>query len=176
MLQQKHEVDVAKYARLEQNEQDITLTWEEFRDIFKVEVKCSDPAIFSDAKLQYWQHHWPHQRVPKGVPVGAGGSGWMAQDDWYNGEWKDADVSMAIEADKVIYTFNPVNAREFPDIEGFEADYRSALKIRIVFDGKKPEVEGIEAYSDSIWKESEVRIEWGDGFAGQGWTGRIAMG
>ena len=73
MLQQKHEVDVAKYAKLERTEQGITLIWEEFRDIFRVEVKYSDPSMLSDAKLQYWQHHWLHQRVPKGVPVGAGG-------------------------------------------------------------------------------------------------------
>jgi hypothetical protein len=163
MTQQNHEVDVARYAKVELEEQGITLRWEEPRDIFRVVVRCPELSVLSSAKLQYWQHHWPHQRVPKGAVVGAGGSGWMRQDDWYNGEWKDADVNLTVEGDEAVYTFNPVNAREFPDIEDFDATYRRTLKIRFrlssqkrKFDQRKlderPEIEKIEAYSDSVWK------------------------
>ena len=107
MTQQNHEVDIAKYAKVELKKQDISLLWEEPRDIFKVVVRCSKPSALSGARLQYWQDHWPHQRLPKGAVVGAGGSGWMAQDDWFNGKWKDADFNVAVEGNEAVYTLPP---------------------------------------------------------------------
>jgi len=171
MTQKTQEVDVAKYAKVELKKQDITLQWEEPRDIFKVVVRCKDKSALSNAKLQYWQNHWPHQRVPKGAVVGAGGSGWMAQDDWFNGEWKDADAEMKAEGDSFIYTFNPINAKEFPD-EDFDAVYRRTLKIRLLFE---KEIESIEAYTDSVWKETEVKVEWGNDFALKDWQGHFEI-
>ncbi|MBM3235868.1 hypothetical protein FJZ31_06170 [Candidatus Poribacteria bacterium] len=164
MTQQNHEVNIAKYAKVELKKQDITLLWEEPRDIFKVVVRYSELPALSNVKLQYWQDHWPHQRVPKGAVVGAGRSGWMAADDWYNGEWKNADVNVAVEGNNAVYTFNPINVKEFPDIKDFDATYRRTLKIRLLFDGERPEIKAVEAYSDSVWKETEVKIEWGSDF------------
>ena len=175
MTQSNYEVDIATYAKIEQKEQEITLVWEESRDVFMLVVKCSNPSSLSNARLQYWQHHWPHRRIPKGAVVGAGGSGWMAQDDWFNGGWKDADANVRVEGNNAIYTFNPINAKEFPDMEDFDAVYRRTLKLRLVFDGKRPEVQKVEAYSDSVWRDTEVRIEWGDEFSCQGWQGNILV-
>ena len=57
MGQQNYEVDVAKYAKIEESEKDVTLTWEEYRDVFKVVVVCCEPTTLSNVKLQYWQNH-----------------------------------------------------------------------------------------------------------------------
>jgi len=175
VTQQTYEVNVAKYAKLEEKKQEVILLWEEPRDIFKVVVSTSEPSALSNAKLQYWQNHWPHQRVPKGAVVGAGGSGWMRQDDWYNGQWKDADVNVAVQGNMAVYTFNPINFKEFTDIEDFDAIYRRTLKIRLLFDGERPEVERLEAYSDSVWKETEIKIGWGGKFAAQDWRGSLSV-
>ena len=175
MIMENQQVDVARYAKIDLNESDIVLVWEEIRDIFKIVVKCPEPSALSDAKIQYWQHHWPQVRVPKGAAVGAGRSGWMAQDDWYNGQWKAADAKASFESDRVIYTFNPVNDKEFPEIQDFNANYRRTLKVRILFSNIKPEIEEIEAYSDSIWKEAKFRMEWGSKFSSRKWNGNLSV-
>jgi len=170
---QHGQVNIANYARIEYNPDNITLEWEEMRDVFAVIIRCSDPSDL--AKIQYWQRVWPKQRVPKGAVVGAGGSGWMADDDPYNGEWKTADVNVSIQDDRAVCTFNPINAVEFNDIGDFDADYRRTLKLKILFDGKRPETDAVEVYSDSLWKETEFRIEWGNAFADKDWHGQISV-
>jgi hypothetical protein len=52
MTQQHHEVDFAKYARVELKEQYITLLWEELRDIFKIVVRYQDKSEIPNAKLK----------------------------------------------------------------------------------------------------------------------------
>ena len=162
-------VNVAEFAKMERDKQGIILHWEEPRDIFKVVVKTSNPLKLSDVKLQYWQNHWPMQRVPKGEVVG-GGSGWTPIDDWFNGKWQDADTKMEIRGERVVYTFNPVNASEFPKVE-FNAVYRSTLKIRLPVNPESSDIQGIEVFTDSEWKERELKIEWGDNFAGKNFQG-----
>lgn len=153
-------VDIAKYAMVEYDDENMILKWEEMRDIFYVVIKYSDGSQIGEPKLQYWHRNWPHHRVPKGKPVGGGSFGWMRDDDWFNGEWIDADANVQIRDGKAIFSFNPVNSKEFPDVGDFDAKYRRTLKIRI----PKAGVESVEVYTDSVWRDSEVRIQWGDGF------------
>jgi hypothetical protein len=169
----KHnQVNIASYAKVNYNPEYITLEWEEMRDVFAIVMQSNSSVM---AKIQYWQRIWPIQRVPKGAVVGAGGSGWMADDDPYNGDWKTADVKVTLQGDRAVYTFNPINAIEFPDIKDFDVNYRRTLKLRILFDGKIPEIKAIEVYSDSIWKETEFNIEWGKAFADEDWNGQISV-
>jgi len=166
----QNQFDAAQYAVIEYSPEEVVLRWEEMRDIFSVIIQSTDRSRLSDIKLQYWQRTWPNQRVPKGTAVGAGGSGWMRDDDWFNGKWIDADVKAEIQDDKVIYTFNPVNAKEFPDISDFDANYRRTLKLRVLGSAKK-----IEAYTDSTINETEAKIEWGDSFSDRDWNGDISV-
>ncbi|MGQ9608693.1 MAG: hypothetical protein ACUVWN_05295 [bacterium] len=156
--------NAADYAYVETSSQDIIFRWEEMRDIFAIIVYCDDPNLLSDAVIQYWQRVWPHHRVPKGAIVGAGGSGWMPDDDWFSGSWKSADINLKLENDRAIYTFNPINSKEFPDIKDFNVNYRRTLKIRILFGRNKPEIKYCKVLTDSIWKEISVKVEWGDLF------------
>ena len=168
-------VNIADFAMIEESENDIIFQWEEMRDIFGVVVESPDKEALSKLKLEYWRRHWPQQRVPKGAVVGAGGSGWMRDDDWFNGEWKTADVKVKLDGSKAIFEFNPINAQEFTDVADFDAIYRRTLKIRLVFENKKPEINSIAIYTDSVWKSAKVKIEWGDGFADKDWNGDISV-
>ncbi|MGQ9608750.1 MAG: hypothetical protein ACUVWN_05595 [bacterium] len=168
------QVDIADFATAEYSPQYYMLTWEEMRDIFALAITFSDKSALANAKVQYWQKNWPYQRVPKGASVGAGGSGWMRDDDWFNGDWKDADTKLTFDGDKAIYTFNSINLKEFPDINDFSANYRRTMKIRLLFGDNDPKIKTISAYTDSIWKEMEVKLEWGNEFAERNWRGDIS--
>ncbi len=172
---QVDQVDIADFAMMEYVPEYFMLKWEEMRDIFALAIICSDKSALSKAKIQYWHRNWPHQRVPKGASLGAGGSGWMRDDDWFNGEWKDADTNLTFDDDKFIYTFNPINQKEFPNIGDFDAKYRRTMKIRLLFEGNDPKIKTINAYTDSIWKEMDVKIEWGNEFAEKNWKGNISV-
>jgi hypothetical protein len=123
----------------------------------------------SNTRLQYWQRYWPQRRLPEGEVEG-GGSGWMPLDDWFNGVWKDTDTKMIVEGNSVIYSFNPINAKEFPE-EDLDVVYRRSLKIRLLFKDKRPDIQNIEVYSNSMLKEAEVKIEWGNDIAEENWQG-----
>ncbi len=171
--------DIARYGIMKSwtEVNDLGIEWEEPRDVHRIFVKFANEKSMQskdEVKLQYWQNHWPHQRVQKGVVAGAGRSGWMAQDDWFNGEWKDADSNIEVENDSLVYTFNPINAKEFPD-EDFGAIYRRTLKIRLLFKDSRPEIQSIKVYTDSVWKEIEVKVEWGDEFAKENWQGKFEI-
>jgi hypothetical protein len=168
-------VNIVDYAVIEQVENDVIFRWEELRDIFAVVIESDDANIISKVKLQYWKRTWPQQRVAKGATVGGGGAGWMRDDDWFNGEWKDADVKVTLESAKAIFEFNPINAKEFADLGDFNATYRRTLKLRIAFEDKKPNIDLIAIYTDSIWKTTKIKIEWNDGFADKDWNGDISV-
>ncbi len=90
-------------------------------------------------KIEYWKVFWPEKRQLDDRVDGSGQSGWSAQDDWYNGTWKQADACFAIEEHedaglhRAVYTFHAINAREFPK-ENLDVTYRRTLKIRVYFD------------------------------------------
>jgi len=166
-------VNIAKYAKVERDKNGITLQWEEPRDIYKVILKTSHPSELLNNKIQYWHNNWPQKRIPKGE-VDTGVLGWAAQDDWFNGEWKDADTRAETKGNSVIYTFNPINAKEFQD-EDFDAVYRRSLKLRLPLEKDSPEIEKIEVFSNSVWKETEVKIEWGNQMAEENWQGHFEV-
>ncbi len=166
-------VNIVEFAKMERDTQGIILYWEEPRDIYKVVVKTSNPSKLSENKLQYWQNYWPKQRIPKGKVVG-GGSGWTPIDDWFNGRWQDADTKMEIRGDRIVYTFNPVNMSEFPK-EDFDAVYRNTLKIRLPIAKDSCEVQGIEVFTNSLWREHELKIEWGENFAKENFKGHFVV-
>jgi len=167
------DVNIAEFAKIERDSQGIILHWEEPRDIYKVVIKTSDPSGLSGEELQYWQNHWPGRRIPKGDIVG-GSSGWTPIDDWFNGKWQGADSKIEIRGNRAIYTFNPVNASEFPDVD-FNAVYRRSLRIKFSIDEDSCEIEGIEVYSNSAWRDQELKLEWGDDFAAENFQGHFEI-
>jgi len=157
-------VPFGELKRWDSDGKDYGVFWEDARDIFKVVVTFADtspPIEHGRIELEYWQSTWPNQRIPRDNPSGAGSSGWLNVGDWYQGRWRKADVNLKVEGRTCTFTFNPVNATEFPKLTDFAAAYRSTLKLHIV--GKEPlaEIDRFEAYTDSVWENMDFEVEWG---------------
>jgi hypothetical protein len=158
---------------------DYGVLWEDSRDIFKVVVRFADSTSAvkpGSIALEYWQSTWPRQRIPRDRPSGAGSSGWLNVGDWYQGKWLKADTKLQIAGRTWTFTFNPVNAVEFPAMKNFAANYRSTFKLRLVGREPLPKIETFEAYTDSVWAELAFEVEWG-GTARQPqiWDGRLEV-
>ena len=160
-------VDVAPFGEFRswENGTDVGVLWEDARDIFKVVVKFADATNAPDlstVKLQYWKDGWPRRRIPREKVSGSGASGWMNIGDWYKGSWQNADVKVTEGPDgTVTYTFKPINEKEFTDLRDFGATYRTALKMRLLFDGQAPKIASLHMFTDSTWDHATALIEWG---------------
>lgn len=172
-------IDAAPFGEIRSwdDGKDIGVLWEDLRDIFQVAVEFDDSAKIPDAskvKLQYWRAaQWPKQRIPRDKVIGSGGSGWFNVGDWFNGEWKDADVELKQDGARWTYTFKPANASEYPDVAGFDARFRSTLKVRLLFNGKAPQLAAFQAFTDSTWAKTSATIEWADPI--QKWDGKVEV-
>ncbi|MBN1852664.1 MAG: hypothetical protein JW829_08065 [Pirellulales bacterium] len=175
-------VDVIPFGQIETWDgggKDYGVIWEDARDIFRVVVTFADPDSLPDpttVRLNYWQSSWPHSRIPRDRPSGAGGSGWLNVGDWYQGKWTQADTKLEIKDNQYTFTFHPVNAHEFPDLGDFAARYRSTLKLRLVGDQKLPKIDSIEAFTDSIWDRLAFDLFWGGtAHQEQNWDGSLEI-
>jgi hypothetical protein len=127
------------------------LVWDDPREIHKVVVRFNAPvASGAQVHLEYWGSRWPEQHLPKDRAPGGGDVGWMELGNWYRGGWRVADTATTTEGATVSFTFNAVNAKEFPKLTAYPADYRYTLKIRVVSDKDLPRVDQIEAHTDSL--------------------------
>jgi hypothetical protein len=159
---------------------DYGVFWEDARDIFKVVVTFADSTSTVEPgqiALEYWQSTWPNQRIDRDRPSGAGSSGWLNIGDWYQGGWRKADVNLKVEGKTFTFTFNPVNATEFPKLTDFAATYRSTLKLRIVGQSPLAKIDKFEAYTDSVWENLDFEVEWGGTAQTQQqlWNGRMEI-
>jgi hypothetical protein len=176
-------VDVVPFGELKRwdsDGRDYGVLWEDARDIFKVVVTFADsaPAIKPGSiAVEYWQSTWPSQRIDRDRPSGAGSSGWLNIGDWYQGGWHKADVNLQVEGTTFTFTFNPVNATEFPKLKDFDATYRSTLKLRVVCQNPLAKIDKFEAYTDSVWENLNFEVEWGGTAQTQQqlWDGRLEI-
>ena len=103
-------VDVASFGEIRrwEAEKDIGILWEDARDVFKVVVQFPDGEKLPDpstVRLQYWQSRWPQERVPR---TASGAAAAANAGDWFQGEWKDADVEVIVSSSRVNWPFDDV--------------------------------------------------------------------
>lgn len=135
--------------------------WEDPREIHKVVVRFKEtPPSPERIRLEYWGSHWPHQHLPKDREPGGGSVGWWELGNWFNSGWRIADAIAEVKGTTVTFTFRPVNAKEFPDLDDYPATFRFTLKILVTSDEPIPPIERIEAYTDSVWAKRSVRLVW----------------
>ncbi|MGA2498917.1 MAG: hypothetical protein ABSH20_14335 [Tepidisphaeraceae bacterium] len=162
-------LDVAPFGQVmhwDKDGRDHGVMWEDARDIFRVVVEFAGEAPKADAvRVEYWQSQWPQQRIPRDRPSGSGGSGWLNVGDWYQGKWQTADATVEARGSTLTWTFNPVNAKEFKGLKGFDAKYRSTMKLRLLSDQALPAIKSLEAHTDSTLAGLGIEVEWAD--AGQ---------
>ncbi len=162
-----------------QTERITAFFWEDPRDIFRVVVEFAPGESIpgaSSIQLQYWQSQWPERRIPRDQASGAGSSGWLDIGDWFQGKWRTADAQASRQGNAIVFTMNPVNQKEFPDLKDFAAPYRTTLKLRIVSNNLLPKIAALQAFTDSMLKSLEAEIFWG-GTAEetQNWDGRLEI-
>lgn len=171
-------LDVAPFGSVERWDEDhaIGVVWEDPRDVRQIVIYPRDAksAPPEGLAVQYWRSEWPRRRIPRDRKSGAGSSGWLNIGDWFRGDWQDADASLRTDRNRWVYSFAPINNKEFPDLEDFNADWRTTLKIRVVFPSQPPPIERLEVFTDSVLKETSVKIEWG-GEGKQTWDGHVEV-
>ncbi len=145
-----------------------TLVWEDPREIHRVVVRFAGAAPEPDrVHLEYWTSRWPEQRLPKDREPGGGDVGWWELGNWYTGRWQRADTVGRRDGNALEFTFRPINQQERKDVQGFPARYRYTLKLRVTGESQLPPVESLEAYTDSVWADREVRLVWQSAPQGQ---------
>ncbi|MCX6376545.1 MAG: hypothetical protein NTU88_11025 [Armatimonadetes bacterium] len=136
----------------EQGGSHLGIEWNEPRRFERIIVRFADEVPSPDqVKLQYWHHTWPEQWV----------GGWTAVDDPYNGKWVTAHGQAEISGDTWRFTFDPLDITELPRAEDFTVTFRQTLKVRLLFKDVAPNVREIEVLGTSVWKEADLRIEFG---------------
>jgi hypothetical protein len=135
--------------------------WDDPREIHSVVVDfAGDVTAGLDLRLEYWGSHWPAQHLPKDGEPGGGDVGWLELGNWYNGGWRVADTEQSTSGHSVRFTFDPVNAKEFPDVKDYASTGRFTLKIRLACNQPMPSISRIHALTDSTVVERELRVAW----------------
>ncbi|MBI5091921.1 MAG: hypothetical protein HZB26_05685 [Candidatus Hydrogenedentes bacterium] len=137
--------------------------WDDPRELHRVVAHFAGAAPPADSvRLEYWGSRWPEQHAPKDQQPGGGGVGWWELGNWYNGGWRAADAAATTDGQAISFTFRPINAKEFPALRDYPAEFRYTLKVRVVSDSSTASVERVEAFTDSVWTERVVRLVWRD--------------
>ena len=135
--------------------------WEDPREIHQVVVHFKGSAPAPDGlRLEYWASRWPGQHLPKDREPGGGDVGWTELGNWYTYRWRTADTEAKAEGNAITFTFRPVNAKEFPNLADYPAAFRYTLKLRVASDAPMPQIERIEAFTDSILEPRVVNLAW----------------
>jgi hypothetical protein len=137
------------------------LLWEDPRELHRVVVHFNGPAPAPEnVRLEYWGSRWPEQHLPKDREPGGGDVGWMELGNWHNYGWRQADAEVRADGKALVFSFRPVNQKEFPKLKDYPAAFRYTLKIRIAAKGALPKIERFEAFTDSTVQKRMVRLEW----------------
>jgi hypothetical protein len=133
--------------------------WEDPREIHRVVVHfASAPSAPGKVRLEYWGSRWPEQHLPKDREPGGGDNGWMELGNWYNYDWRNADVQAVARGKAIEFTFRSVSAKEFPMVKDYPAEFRFTLKMRVTADSPLPRIEKLEAFTDSTVEDRSVRL------------------
>ena len=137
------------------------ILWEDPRELHQVIVHFAGPAPAPEqVRLEYWGSHWPEQHLPKDREPGGGDVGWMELGNWFKGGWRVADTDVSRDGSTLVFSFRPVNLREFPALKDYAAPFRYTLKVRLTSDAPLPKIKRMEALTDSAWTQRAVRLVW----------------
>jgi hypothetical protein len=137
------------------------LMWTDPREIHKVVVHFAGPAPAAESvRLEYWGSRWPEQHLPKDREPGGGSAGWFELGNWHTYQWRTADAKSSSAGDAITFTFQPVNAKEFPALKDYPAAFRWTLKLRVVSSNSLARILRTEAFTDSTTELRTVRLAW----------------
>ncbi len=181
-------LEIARFSDHVLNNEDencIDLVWADPRDISLVHVVFEPSFVYIGTPslitgVYYWKYNWP-ERHPQ-AKDGSGQSGWTAQDDWYKGSWKAADITSTRHPGVPLtlsFAFKPMVSRDYP------VTFRRTLKLRIQLNKKIvgiDKVKDIRVYSTTLCAPSSFSIaadlgwiDTGNMFSATIWNGYFAV-
>ena len=159
----------------------LVFRWEEPRDVHRIVLHfaAEGPSLPAEAaQVAYWQCNWPaHRATLADLDTGTiGRAGWKLRDDWFNGQWAEADVHMRREERSWHITFAPLAGKEFPALTDFDVTFRQTLKVRVTLPDSAPSVLNTEIFTDTPTEARDIVVEMGCGReSGPVWAGRIEV-
>lgn len=129
------------------------LEWNEPRQIHRLVIHFDEGSALPDpasVKVQYRQHTWPARW----------NGGWTHIDDPYHGRWLTAHGEFIVDGATWTYEFDPLDIAEHEGAGNFAVTYRQSSKLRLLFKGDVAPVRQVCVYSDSIWRETSLRLQY----------------
>ena len=137
------------------------IQWEDPREIHQVLVEFEGPPPpLKSVRLEYWGSRWPEQYLPKDREPGGGDVGWMELGNWYHGGWRIADTDATTNGSTIVFTFRPVQLKEFPALKNYAADFRYTLKLQVNATTPQSKIRRIQAFTDSTLGNQALRVVW----------------
>lgn len=177
-------LDIAPFAyREEQDEgRSLAFRWEEPRDVHRVELRFADgdaPPRPRDVRVDYWKDRWPEERVSL-ADIGKGYIGWLgwkARDDWFNGEWREADRIARAKGQAVAVTFAPLGRREHEELRSdYNVRFRQTMQLRIHLPADCGRPAAVSVFTDTNLRKRDLTIEFGCGQASSPtWDGSVEV-
>ena len=155
------------YTSLDEGGKAWSIRWGEPRKIVRFELEFDGLAPAADTlKVQYWHRHWDGKPDPA---IDAGDAGWAPMDDWTNGKWKDAQVTITSGSvgpvfgsrESLTITFKQTDSTEFKDLKGPGVTYRKTLKLRLLGTATLPKVTAAHAFTPAATRPIRVHLSFG---------------
>ncbi|MCK3685570.1 hypothetical protein [Maribellus sp. YY47] len=134
------------------------MRWWNARDIQRFEVVCNSSAtaeIAASMQIEYWNDNWPDE--PPHMP-----SYEDHEDDLWRGKWITAKTNVAIDKNRIVFTFQPLTKDEIANAKYLpgKVTYRRTLKMRVKFPEEYSEkVEDINVFSMAAVQPQSIRVE-----------------
>jgi len=139
------------------------LEWRRPRDVRRVILRGENLPPAEGVRLEYWYRIWPD----------GGGGGWQRLDDPYNGQWVAAHCDVSEDKGAVTLAVRPLSVEENPSVERTGFEFRRTYRVRVVFE-RPVTLTSFEAYTDAVWREAELDLEWKPSSAERpGWNGEV---
>ena len=134
------------------------IRFEEPRDVSFVKVRF-EGELPEYVGLSYLHKTWPEHRAEdreaEGDPFRLG---WIAQDDWFNVQWREAAIEVAKESDGWVRIEFKGLAAELADQAGYDVRFRRTLGVRIEVENPETILE-VAVFTRSAPKETLLRVE-----------------
>ncbi len=131
--------------------------FEEPRDIVRLIVEF-DGTVPDGIVVSYQRKVWPQTRLEESSKSHPGGFGWIGQDDWFNGHWQHAAVSVAkLGEHHAEIAFKGVKT-EMPEVElgDYDVTFRRTYAVKVEGKGN-PAIKSV--YTTSAPAHTDLRIE-----------------
>ena len=177
-------LDIAPFAYREERDKGRCLffRWEESRDVHRVELLFAEGEAVpkpGNIRVEYWKHHWPEERVTLAdIDKGRiGRLGWKARDDWFNGEWHQADTVARARGQAVAIRCAPLGRRENKELRSdYNVRFRQTMQLRIHLPEGCGRPEKVAVFTDTRLQTRDLTVELGCGQASEpAWDGTIEV-